>query len=83
MQEATTRTDVREKLARVERELGAEVLEREEVVRGMVLALIVGPREVSVAEPGPSKSMVSLQTCTVSDYAERLVVQAALVHGPL
>jgi sortase A len=44
---------------------------------------IVGPREVSVAEPVPGKSMVSLQTCTVPDYAERLVAQAAFVHGPL
>jgi sortase A len=44
---------------------------------------IVGPREVSVAEPVPDKSIVSLQTCTLPDYAERLVVQAALVHGPL
>jgi sortase A len=44
---------------------------------------IVGPREVSVAEPVPGKSMVSLQTCTLPDYTERPVVQAALVHGPL
>jgi sortase A len=44
---------------------------------------IVGPREVSVAEPVPGKGMVNLQTCTLPDYAERLVVQAALVHGPL
>lgn len=44
---------------------------------------IVGPREVSVAESVLGKSMVSLQTCTVPDYAERLVAQAAFVHGPL
>jgi DNA repair protein RadC len=29
------------------------------------------------------KWMVSLQTCTLPDYTERPVVQAALVHGPL
>jgi sortase A len=44
---------------------------------------IVGPREVSVAELVPGKSIVSLQTCTLPDYAERLVVQATLLHGPL
>ena len=44
---------------------------------------IVGPREVSVAEPVPGKRIVSFQTCTLPDYAERLVVKAALVHGPL
>ena len=42
----------------------------------------VGSREVSVAEPVPGKSVVSLQICTLPDYAERLVVQAALAHGP-
>jgi len=44
---------------------------------------IVGPREVSVAEPVPGKSMASLETCTLPDYTRRLVVQAALVNGPL
>ena len=43
---------------------------------------IVGPQEISVAEPIPGKSVVSLQTCTLPDYEERLVVQAALVYGP-
>lgn len=44
---------------------------------------VVGPREVWVAQPVPGKSIVSLQTCTLPDYARRLVVQATLVNGPL
>ena len=43
---------------------------------------IVGPRQISVARPVPGKSVVSLQTCTLPDYSERLVVQAALVYRP-
>ena len=33
----------------------------------------------SVTEPIPGESIVSLQTCTLPDFAERLVVQAELV----
>ncbi len=44
--------------------------------------MVVGPREVSVTEPVPGKKgVVSLQTCTLPDYEERLVVQAELVGG--
>ncbi len=43
---------------------------------------VVGPQEVSIADPIPGKSVVSLQTCTLPNYTERLVVQAALVFGP-
>ena len=41
--------------------------------------LRVGPREVRVTKPVPGKSVVSLQTCTLPDYTERVVVQAELV----
>ena len=40
---------------------------------------IVGPDDVSVKEPIEGKNIVSLQTCTLPDYKDRLVVQAELV----
>ena len=40
---------------------------------------IVGPDEVSIKKPIEGKNIVSLQTCTLPDYKERLVVQAELV----
>ncbi len=40
---------------------------------------IVGPDEASVKEPIEGKNIVSLQTCTLPDYKDRLVVQAELV----
>ena len=43
--------------------------------------MVVGPEEVRVTQPVLGKSVVSLQTCTLPDYAERLVVQAELVRG--
>lgn len=43
---------------------------------------VVGPRAISIADPVPGKSVVSLQTCTLPNYTDRLVVQAALVFGP-
>ena len=40
---------------------------------------VVGPNDGSVKEPVPGKNIVSLQTCTLPDYAERLIVRAELV----
>ena len=40
---------------------------------------IVGPEEASVKKPIEGKNIVSLQTCTLPDYEERLLVQAELV----
>ena len=40
---------------------------------------IVGPNQVSVTAPLPGRNIVSLQTCTLPDYSERLVVQAEKV----
>jgi sortase A len=40
---------------------------------------VVGPHDGSVKEPVPGKNIVSLQTCTLPDYAERLIVRAELV----
>jgi sortase A len=41
--------------------------------------VIVGPNDGSVKEPVLGKNIVSLQTCTLPDYAERLIVRAELV----
>ena len=39
---------------------------------------VVGPDDYSVTEPIPGRSIISLQTCTLPDYSERLIVQAEL-----
>ena len=40
---------------------------------------VVGPNDVEVMEPEEGKSIVSLQTCTLPDYKQRLIVQGELV----
>ena len=42
-------------------------------------SFVVGPSDYHVTQPVPGKSVVSLQTCTLPDYAERFIVQAELV----
>jgi len=45
---------------------------------------VVGPNALGITKPVPGKSVVSLQTCTLPDYKERLIVQAEIVgvaHG--
>jgi sortase A len=42
---------------------------------------IVGPDEVSVTRPLKGRNIVSLQTCTLPDYSERLIVQAEKVSA--
>ena len=41
---------------------------------------VVGPNEVSIKKPIEGKNIVSLQTCTLPNYSDRLVVQAELVR---
>jgi sortase A len=41
---------------------------------------VVGPTDVQVIEPVPGKNILSLQTCTLPDYSQRLIVQAELVE---
>ena len=41
---------------------------------------VVGPTELSVTKPIPGKNVVTLQTCTLPDYSQRLIVQAELVR---
>ncbi len=40
--------------------------------------LVVDPGAYHVTEPVPGRSVVSLQTCTLPDYSQRLIVQAEL-----
>jgi sortase A len=41
--------------------------------------MIVDPDNVEVMEPVDGKSLVSLGTCTLPDYKQRLIVQGELV----
>lgn len=41
--------------------------------------VVVPPDNVEIMEPVPGKSLVSLQTCTLPDYSERIIVQGELV----
>lgn len=40
---------------------------------------VVNPTDLYVTEPVPGKNVLTLQTCTLPDYSQRLVVQAELV----
>lgn len=40
---------------------------------------VVGPANTQVTQPVPGKNILSLQTCTLPDYSDRLIVQAGLV----
>lgn len=40
--------------------------------------LVVNPDAYYVTEPVPGRSIISLQTCTLPDYSQRLIVQAEL-----
>jgi len=45
----------------------------------IIESLVVGPEDTQVTEPVPGKSIVSLQTCTLPDYSDRLIVRGELV----
>ena len=38
----------------------------------------VSPTELSVTDPVPGKNILTLQTCTLPDYSQRLIIQAEL-----
>ncbi len=42
-------------------------------------SFVVGPSDYQVTEPIPGKSILSLQTCTLPDYSDRMIVQAELM----
>ncbi len=41
-------------------------------------SLVVNPDALHVTKPVPSKSVITLQTCTLPDYNQRLIVRAEL-----
>ena len=41
---------------------------------------VVSPTDLSVTEPIPGKNIITLQTCTLPDYSDRLIVQAELTE---
>ena len=41
--------------------------------------LVVGPEDVRVMDPVAGRSVVSLQTCTLPDYSNRLIVRGEMV----
>ncbi len=41
--------------------------------------LVVGPEDVQVTYPVAGRSIVSLQTCTLPDYSDRLIVRGEMV----
>lgn len=41
--------------------------------------LVVNPTDVWATEPVPGKNILTLQTCTLPDYAQRLIARAELV----
>ena len=42
--------------------------------------ITVSPTDLSVTRPVPNKNILTLQSCTLPDYSDRLVVQAELVE---
>lgn len=42
--------------------------------------LVVDPSDVWVVDPVPGKNILTLQTCTLPDYAQRLITRAELVN---
>jgi sortase A len=41
---------------------------------------VVGPNDVEVMNAVEGKSLITLQTCTLPDYEERIIVQGELVE---
>lgn len=44
-------------------------------------SFVTGPSDLSVTEPVPGKSVLTLQTCTLPNYSDRLIVRAELVES--
>jgi sortase A len=66
-----------------ELEGGDEIILKDSIGNGYVYrvtgATVVTPEDVEVMEPAAGKNIVSLQTCTLPDFSNRLVVQGALL----
>ncbi len=44
----------------------------------MTKEFTVSPTDLSVTEPVPGRNVLTLQTCTLPDYSQRLLIQAEL-----
>ncbi len=66
---ASEATDPRGKLLAIERELGAEIFERGEVIRSLLLALVAGEHVLLLGPPGTAKSHLSRSICERIDAA--------------
>lgn len=43
-------------------------------------SFVTEPSDLSVTEPVDGKNVLTLQTCTLPDYSDRLIVRAKLVE---
>ncbi len=46
---------------------------------GVLREFVAEPTDLSVTEPAPGENVLTLQTCTLPDYRDRLIVRAELV----
>jgi sortase A len=53
-----------------------------EYVYRVTMEKVVGPQNVEVMNPVEGKSVITLQTCTLPNYEDRIIVQGELVEGP-
>ena len=51
-----------------------------EYTYGIFKEVTVSPSDLSVTDTVPGKNIVTLQTCTLPDYSQRLIVQAELIE---
>lgn len=62
-------------------EVYVEDAEGEEYTYRVFGSFVVDPTDISVVETLPGRNVLTLQTCTLPDYSERLIVQAELANG--
>ena len=60
-------------------EIYVEDADGEEYIYRVFRSFIVDPTDISVVETMPGRNVMTLQTCTLPDYSQRLVVQAELI----
>jgi sortase A len=61
-------------------EITVEDADGGEYVYRVSMKKVVGPRDVEVMNPPEDGSVVTLQTCTLPDYEDRIIVQGELVE---
>ena len=60
-------------------EIYVEDADGEEYIYKVFRSFVVDPTDLSVIETVPGRNVMTLQTCTLPDYSERLIVQAELI----